>query len=113
MAARILLATAGFVGEWMVILGAVKANFWLGFAAATALIFGAAYTLWMYKRVYLGPVGNDHVKELSDIGAREFLMLALLAAAVLWMGLYPKPFTDVMNSSVAGLLHHMAISKLP
>ncbi|MDM0012945.1 NADH-quinone oxidoreductase subunit M [Variovorax sp. J22P168] len=108
-----LPATAGFVGEWMVIIGAVKANFWLGFGAATALIFGAAYTLWMYKRVYLGPVGNDHVKELSDINAREFLMLSLLAIAVLWMGLYPKPFTDVMNASVDGLLQHMSVSKLP
>jgi NADH-quinone oxidoreductase subunit M len=108
-----LPATAGFVGEWMVILGAVKANFWLGLGAATALIFGAAYTLWMYKRVYLGPVDNEHVKELSDISAREFLMLALLAIAVLWMGLYPKAFTDVMNTSVAELLRHMAISKLP
>jgi len=108
-----LPGTAGFVGEWMVILGAVKANFWLGLGAATALIFGAAYTLWMYKRVYLGVPGNDHVKELSDIGAREFLMLALLAIAVLWMGIYPKPFTDVMDSSVTGLLRHVAISKLP
>lgn len=108
-----LPGTAGFVGEWMVILGAVKANFWLGLGAATALIFGAAYTLWMYKRVYLGAPGNDHVKELSDISAREFLMLALLAIAVLWMGLYPKPFTDVMNSSVTELLRHVAISKLP
>ncbi|HEX7865509.1 MAG TPA: proton-conducting transporter membrane subunit, partial [Variovorax sp.] len=108
-----LPGTAGFVGEWMVILGAVKANFWIGMAAATALIFGAAYTLWMYKRVYLGPVGNDHVKEVSDINAREFLMLALLAIAVLWMGLYPKPFTDSMNASVSELLRHVAISKLP
>jgi NADH-quinone oxidoreductase subunit M len=108
-----LPGTAGFVGEWMVILGAVKANFWLGLCAATALIFGAAYTLWMYKRVYMGAPGNDHVKELSDIGAREFLMLALLAIAVLWMGIYPKPFTDVMNSSVTELLRHVAISKLP
>lgn len=108
-----LPGTAGFVGEWMVILGAVKANFWLGLGAATALIFGAAYTLWMYKRVYLGVPGNDHVKELSDIGAREFLMLALLAIAVLWMGIYPKPFTDVMDSSVTELLRHVAISKLP
>jgi NADH-quinone oxidoreductase subunit M len=108
-----LPATAGFVGEWMVILGAVKANFWLGLGAATALIFGAAYTLWMYKRVYLGPVGNEHVKELSDINSREFLMLAFLAIAVLWMGLYPKAFTDVMNTSVAELLRHMAVSKLP
>jgi len=108
-----LPGTAGFVGEWMVIIGAVKMNFWLGLGAATALIFGAAYTLWMYKRVYLGNVGNDHVKVLSDIGGREFLMLALLAMAVLWMGVYPKPFTDVMDSSVTGLLRHMAVSKLP
>ncbi|MDM0113279.1 NADH-quinone oxidoreductase subunit M [Variovorax sp. J22R133] len=108
-----LPATAGFVGEWMVILGAVKANFWLGFGAATALVFGAAYTLWMYKRVYLGEPGNDHVKELTDINGREFLMLALLAIAVLWMGLDPKPITDVMNASVADLLHHVSISKLP
>jgi len=107
-----LPGTAGFVGEWMVILGAVKFNFWIGFAAASALIFGAAYTLWMFKRVYLGPVTNHHVKELSDINAREFLMLGLLAAAVLAMGLYPKPFTDVMDVSVAELLKHVAISKL-
>ncbi len=107
-----LPGTAGFVGEWMVILAAVKFNFWIGAAAATALIFGAAYTLWMFKRVYLGPVVNDDVKALKDIDAREFLMLALLAAAVLWMGVYPKPFTDVMDVSVAQLLKHVAISKL-
>ena len=108
-----LPGTAGFVGEWMVILGAVKANFWIGLGAATALIFGAAYTLWMYKRVYLGPVGNHHVEELQDINAREFLLLALLAIAVLWMGIYPKPFTDVMDVSVADFLRHVAMSKLP
>ena len=107
-----LPGTAGFVGEWMVILAAVKANFWLGFAAASALIFGAAYTLWMFKRVYLGPVANDDVKALRDINAREFLALALLAAAVLAMGVYPKPFTDVMDSSVAELLQHIATPKL-
>ena len=107
-----LPATAGFVGEWMVILGAVKFNFWIGLASATALIFGAAYTLWMFKRVYLGPVGNDDVKSLADINSREFLMLALLAIAVLYMGIYPKPFTDVMNTSVADLLTHVARSKL-
>jgi NADH-quinone oxidoreductase subunit M len=107
-----LPGTAGFVGEWMVILAAVKFNFWVGFAAASALIFGAAYTLWMFKRVYLGPVANDHVKALVDINAREFLMLALLAVAVLWMGVYPKPFTDVMDVSVAQLLKHVAVSKL-
>jgi len=107
-----LPGTAGFVGEWMVILGAVKANFWLGFAAASALIFGAAYTLWMFKRVYLGPVANQHVKELSDIDSREFLVMTLLAVAVLAMGLFPKPFTDVMDTSVAELLKHVALSKL-
>jgi NADH-quinone oxidoreductase subunit M len=107
-----LPGTAGFVGEWMVILGGVQFNFWIGLAAATALIFGAAYTLWMFKRVYLGPVANDDVKGLSDINAREFLMLTLLALAVLFMGVYPKPFTDVMDASVLDLLKHVAVSKL-
>ena len=107
-----LPGTAGFVGEWMVILASVKANFWIGFAAASALIFGAAYTLWMFKRVYLGPVVNPQVKALTDINSREFLMLALLAVAVLYMGIYPKPFTDVMDTSVAELLKHVALSKL-
>ena len=107
-----LPGTAGFVGEWMVILGAVKANFWVGLLAATALIFGAAYTLWMVKRVYLGPVTNDDVRGLTDINAREFLMLSLLAIAVLYMGIHPKPFTDVMDTSVADLLRHVAASKL-
>ncbi|MFY3386891.1 NADH-quinone oxidoreductase subunit M [Paracidovorax sp. MALMAid1276] len=107
-----LPGTAGFVGEWMVILGAVKANFWIGLASATALIFGAAYTLWMFKRVYLGPVANDNVKGLTDIDSREFLVLAVLAIAVLAMGLYPRPFTDVMDASVAELLKHVALSKL-
>jgi NADH-quinone oxidoreductase subunit M len=108
-----LPGTAGFIGEWMVILGAVKFNFWIGALAATALIFGAAYTLWMYKRVYFGDVTNDKVRGLSDINAREFLMMALLAVAVLAMGLYPKPFTDVMHTSVDALLKHVALSKLP
>lgn len=107
-----LPATAGFVGEWMVILGATQANFWLGLMAATALIFGAAYTLWMFKRVYLGPVVNDDVRGLTDINAREFVMLALLAIAVLYMGIHPKPFTDVMDVSVAEFLKHVAASKL-
>jgi NADH-quinone oxidoreductase subunit M len=108
-----LPGTAGFVGEWMVILGTVKANFWLGLIAATTLIFGAAYTLWMVKRVYFGAVANDHVRDLADIGSREFGMLALLAAAVLFMGLYPKPFTDVMHASVDQLLKQVAVSKVP
>ena len=108
-----LPATAGFVGEWMVILGAVKFNFWVGLGAATALIFGASYTLWMYKRVYLGPIANDNVRGLTDINAREFLVMAVLAVAVLYMGVYPKPFTDVMDVSVAQLLQQVAASKLP
>jgi NADH-quinone oxidoreductase subunit M len=108
-----LPGTAGFVGEWMVILGAVKFNFWVAALASTTLVFGAAYTLWMVKRVYFGDVANHHVKDLQDINGREFLMLGLLAAAVLWMGLYPKPFTAAMDVSVAELLKHVGTSKVP
>ncbi len=107
-----LPATSGFVGEFMVILGAVQVNFWWAFLAATTLIFGAAYTLWMYKRVVFGPVANAHVAELSDLNSREFLVLLLLALAVLGMGLYPLPFTEVMHASVNNLLEHVAHSKL-
>jgi NADH-quinone oxidoreductase subunit M len=107
-----LPGTSGFVGEWMVIIGTVKVNFWLAALAATTLVFGAAYTLWMVKRVYFGAIANDDVRELTDIDNREFLMLGLLAIAVLWMGVYPKPFTDVMHVSVIELLKHVAISKL-
>ena len=107
-----LPGTGGFVGEWMVILGTVSANFWLAAIAATALIFGAAYSLWMYKRVYFGAVTNHHVRELTDLNAREFGILAVLAIATLWMGVYPKPFTDVMHVSVTELLKHVAASKL-
>jgi len=107
-----LPGTAGFVGEWMVILGAVKFNFWIAALAATTLVFGAAYTLWMVKRVYFGDVANDDVKALADLNGREFVMLAILAIAVLWMGLYPKPFTNVMQVSVTELLKHVATSKL-
>ena len=106
-----LPGTSGFVGEFMVILGSIKVNFWYAFLAATTLIFGAAYTLWMYKRVVFGPVANDHVAKLQDIGGREFSFLALLAVAVLFMGLYPKPFTDVMHISVTELLNHVAQKK--
>jgi NADH-quinone oxidoreductase subunit M len=107
-----LPATSGFVGEFMVILGAIKFNFWVGFAAAVTLILGAAYTLWMYKRVAFGAVGNKHVGELADINSREFLVLGLLAVSVLAMGLYPYPFTDIMHVSVDNLLNHVAVSKL-
>jgi NADH-quinone oxidoreductase subunit M len=107
-----LPATSGFVGEFMVIMGAMKANFWLAFAAATTLIWGAAYTLWMYKRVMFGVVANDHVAALQDLNGRELLVLGLLAVAVLGMGIYPLPFTEVMHASVRDLLQHVAVSKL-
>ncbi len=107
-----LPATSGFVGEFMVIMASVQVNFWYAFLAATTLIFGAAYTLWMYKRVIFGNITNPHVAELSDINKREFLILAVLAVAVLAMGLYPKPFTDVMHTSVMQLQAHIAQSKL-
>jgi len=107
-----LPGTAGFIGEWMVILGAVQMNFWIGALAATALIFGAAYSLWMVKRVYFGDVANDNVRQLKDVNAREFSLLAVLAAATIAMGVYPKPFTDVMQSSVTELLRHVSVSKL-
>jgi len=96
----------------MVILGTVQASFWLAAIAATALIFGAAYSLWMYKRVYFGDVTNDEVRGLTDLNAREFGLMAVLAIATLWMGVYPKPFTDVMHVSVTELLKHVAMSKL-
>jgi len=107
-----LPATSGFVGEFMVIMGAVQYNFWIGFLAATTLIFGAAYTLWMYKRVIFGEVANKHVAELTDINGREFAILGLLAIAVLWMGVYPLPFVEIMHASVADLLKHVAVSKI-
>ncbi|QBQ98032.1 NADH-quinone oxidoreductase subunit M [Paraburkholderia pallida] len=108
-----LPGTSGFVGEFMVILAAVKFNFWIAFGAAFTLILGAAYTLWMYKRVYFGAVANDHVRELKDISSREYLILGVLALLTLLMGVYPKPFTDVMHVSVENLLSHVAVSKLP
>jgi NADH-quinone oxidoreductase subunit M len=107
-----LPATSGFVGEFMVIMASVKFNPWAGFAAALTMILGAAYTLWMYKRVIFGAVGNHHVAELTDVTAREFLVLALLAAAVLGMGLYPQPLTEVMHRSVDELLRHISVSKI-
>ena len=106
-----LPGTAGFVGEWMVILGAVKFNFWIAALAATTMIWGAGYTLWMVKRVYFGPSPTS-TWQLVDLDRREFAMLGVLAAAVLAMGVYPKPFTDVMHASVAELLRHVAVPKL-
>ncbi len=107
-----LPATSGFVGEFMIILGAVGYNFWVAFLAASTMIVGAAYTLWMYKRVVFGNVTNHHVDEMDDINGREFLILALLAAGTLYMGLHPLPFTEVMHTSVNELLRHVAVTKL-
>jgi len=107
-----LPGTSGFVGEFMVILAAIKTSFWLGFVAATIMILGAAYTLWMYKRVWFGEVANKSVGALKDLSRREFWLLATLVLAILALGIYPKPFTDVMHASVADLLAHVANSKL-
>ncbi len=108
-----LPGTSGFVGEFTVIMGAMKANFWYAFLAASTLIFGAAYTLWMYKRVIFGAVANHHVAELKDINLREFLVLGTLAAAVIIMGVWPDPFAEVLHNSVNDLLTHVSQSKLP
>jgi len=107
-----LPGTAGFVGEWMVILGTVKLNFWIAAIAASTLIWGAAYTLWMVKRVYFGAPANDDVRGLVDVDRREFAMLGVLAVIVIAMGVYPKPVTDSMQVSVAELLRHVAQPKL-
>jgi NADH-quinone oxidoreductase subunit M len=107
-----LPATSGFVGEFMVIMGAVQFNFWIGLLAATALILGASYSLWMVKRVAFGDVANDHVRDLKDLSNREFFILGIMALAVLYMGIHPKPFTDVMHTSVEALLQHVSNSKL-
>ena len=107
-----LPGTSGFVGEFLVILASVKVNFWIGFAAAISLILGAAYTLWMYKRVIFGEVANENVAKMQDIGSREFWMLGVVALAVLFMGVWPKPFIDVMHVSVTDLLTIVGRSKL-
>ena len=108
-----LPGTSGFVGEFLVILGAMQANFWYAFLAATTLIFGAAYTLWMFKRVIFGAVANAQVAQLKDINLREFIVLGTLAVAVLVMGIWPQPFADVIHTAVSDILSHVAHSKLP
>ncbi|MET0509863.1 MAG: NADH-quinone oxidoreductase subunit M [Burkholderiaceae bacterium] len=108
-----LPATSGFVGEFMVILGAVRFDFWIGALAATTLILGAAYSLWMYKRVIFGAVGNDNVASLQDVDRREFWMLVAMAVMVLYMGIHPRPFTDLAEPSVKALLEHVSRSKIP
>lgn len=108
-----LPGTSGFVGEFMVILAAVQYNFWIGFLAATTLIFGAAYSLWMVKRVFYGEVVNKHVAELKDLNKREFLILTVLALMVIGFGVYPQPITEFTHAAATQFLNHMAISKLP
>ena len=107
-----LPATSGFVGEFMVIMGSVKVNFWVGALAALTLIYGASYTLWMYKRVIFGAVGNPHVADMKDINCREFAILAILAVAVLGMGLYPQAFIEVVHQAANDLIAHVAQSKI-
>ncbi|MBE0510277.1 MAG: NADH-quinone oxidoreductase subunit M [Gammaproteobacteria bacterium] len=108
-----LPSTAGFVGEFMVILAAFKANFWIAFVAATTLILGAAYTLWMVKRVIYGEIVNEKVAALKDINAREFLILAVLAFMVLLLGVWPAPLLEVMDLTVQQLVEHISVSKIP
>jgi NADH-quinone oxidoreductase subunit M len=107
-----LPGTSGFVGEFMVILSSFKTSFWIAFLAATTLILGAAYSLWMYKRVIYGAVANEAVAKLEDIGAREITILASLAIAVVLLGVWPAPLLDVMGATVEHLLEQMAATKL-
>ncbi len=107
-----LPGTSGFIGEFMVILSSFRANFWLAFLAATTLMLGAAYTLWLIKRVIFGDIGNSHVAALKDVSTREIVMLGLLAAAVLLLGVWPDPLTSVMHASVENLLQHITATKL-
>ena len=108
-----LPATSGFIGEFMVILASVQYNFWIGVLAGTALILGAAYSLWLVKRVVFGAIANKHVAALQDLNSREFLILGVLAIAVIAMGVYPAPIGDALQTSVSDLLKHVAISKVP
>jgi NADH-quinone oxidoreductase subunit M len=107
-----LPGTSGFVGEWMVILSAVRANFWVAFAAAFTLFLGAAYSLWLVKRVLYGSVGNDHVREMKDISQREFVILGLCAIPVVLLGIWPSPLLDVMHATVTNLVHQVVQTKL-
>jgi NADH-quinone oxidoreductase subunit M len=104
-----LPGTSGFVGEFMVILASFKANFWFAFVAATTLILGAAYSLWLVKRVIFGEIANDNVARLEDINRREFLILAVLAIAVLVLGVWPDPLLEVMHASIDNLINHVMV----
>jgi NADH-quinone oxidoreductase subunit M len=107
-----LPGTSGFVGEFLVILSSFRASFWYAFLAATTLVLGAAYTLWLVKRVVFGPVGNDNVARLTDVNGRECLVLGVLAAAVLLLGLWPAPLLDVMRPTIGQLVQQMMLTKL-
>ena len=107
-----LPGTSGFVGEFMVILASFQANFWYAFLAATTLILGAAYSLWLMKRVVFGEISNDKVAALEDLNKREFLILGSLSVMVLVLGVWPEPLIDLMHASVENLLQHVAVSKL-
>jgi NADH-quinone oxidoreductase subunit M len=108
-----LPGTSGFVGEFLVIMGSFQVNAWFAIIAALTLIFGAAYTLWMVKRVIYGAVESDAVASLQDVNGREILFLGLLAAMVLWVGIWPNPILDVMHVTIDNLLQHVSVSKLP
>ncbi len=107
-----LPATSGFVGEFLVILASFRADFWYAFLAAVTLILGAAYTLWLVKRVIFGAVANEHVAALKDVNGREFFVLGVLAIAVLLLGVWPAPLLDVMRPTVENLVQHITVSKL-
>jgi NADH-quinone oxidoreductase subunit M len=107
-----LPGTSGFVGEWMVILTAMRANFWVAFGAAFTLFLGAAYSLWLVKRVIYGPIGNDHVKEMKDVNQRELIVLSLCAVPVILIGVWPAPLLDVMHATVTNLVHQVVQTKL-
>jgi NADH-quinone oxidoreductase subunit M len=108
-----LPGTSGFVGEFLVIIASFKASFWYALLAGTTLVLGAAYTLWLVKRVIFGPVANEQVASLTDLDSREFLGLGALAIGVLMLGLWPAPLLDVMRASVAQLVEQVMVSKLP
>jgi len=107
-----LPGTSGFVGEFMVIIASFKANFWFAFLAATTLVLGAAYTLWMVKRVLYGEVANNNVAALKDLNQREFFVLTILAISVLAVGLWPAPLVDMMNVTIESLVQQIGHSKL-
>lgn len=107
-----LPATSGFIGEFMVVMGAVQVNFWIGALAGLTLIYGASYTLWMYKRVIFGAITNPEVEKMQDVNIREFAILAILAVAVLGMGLYPQAFIEIVHQAANDLIAHVAQSKI-